>query len=88
MRIPGGFYINIHTRMYQVKDKTHPRRFRFDVTRPRRELRTTGPSRQAMRTAETRKKLLAAAARIFARDGFEAARLEEIAFSAGYTRGA
>jgi AcrR family transcriptional regulator len=41
-----------------------------------------------MRTAETRKKLLAAAARIFARDGFEAARLEEIAFSAGYTRGA
>lgn len=41
-----------------------------------------------MRTAATRKRLLAAAARIFARDGFEAARLEDIAFSAGYTRGA
>src|ERR1700681_890490 len=45
-------------------------------------------SRQAERTQTTRRKLLAAAERIFARDGFEAARLEDIAFAAGYTRGA
>ena len=45
-------------------------------------------SRQAERTAATRQKLLAAAERIFARDGFEAARLEDIAAGAGYTRGA
>jgi AcrR family transcriptional regulator len=45
-------------------------------------------SRQAERTETTRRKLLAAAERIFARDGFEAARLEDIAAGAGYTRGA
>src|SRR5260370_39615254 len=45
-------------------------------------------SRQAERTEATRRKLLAAAERIFARDGFEAARLEDIAAGAGYTRGA
>lgn len=45
-------------------------------------------SRQQARTAATREKLLAAAARIFAREGFEAARLEDIAAAAGYTRGA
>src|SRR5258705_1896821 len=45
-------------------------------------------SRQAERTEATCRKLLAAAERIFARDGFEAARLEDIAAGAGYTRGA
>lgn len=45
-------------------------------------------SRQQIRTAATRRKLLAAAEKIFARDGFEAARLAEIAGLAGYTRGA
>jgi AcrR family transcriptional regulator len=45
-------------------------------------------SRQKVRTAATRRKLLAAAEKIFARDGFEAARLAEIAALAGYTRGA
>jgi AcrR family transcriptional regulator len=45
-------------------------------------------SRQSARTETTRRKLLAAAERIFARDGFEAARLEDIAAGAGYTRGA
>src|SRR6202040_4226360 len=45
-------------------------------------------TRQAARTEATRRKLLAAAERIFARDGFEAARLEDIAAGAGYTRGA
>jgi AcrR family transcriptional regulator len=44
--------------------------------------------RQAERTRATRRKLLDAAKRIFAQDGFEAARLEDIAAGAGYTRGA
>src|ERR1017187_9882949 len=45
-------------------------------------------TRQADRTRATRRKLLDAAERIFAKDGFEAARLEDIAAGAGYTRGA
>jgi AcrR family transcriptional regulator len=46
------------------------------------------PSRQQARTEMTRRKLLLAAEKVFARDGFEAARLEDIAGLAGYTRGA
>lgn len=45
-------------------------------------------SKQQARTEATRKKLLQAAAQIFAQEGFEAARLEDIAARAGYTRGA
>ncbi|HEX4002116.1 MAG TPA: TetR/AcrR family transcriptional regulator [Candidatus Acidoferrales bacterium] len=45
-------------------------------------------STQEARTAATRQRLLAAAETVFARDGFEAARLEDIAALAGYTRGA
>ena len=45
-------------------------------------------TRQAERTLATRRKLLDAAKRIFAQNGFEAARLEDIAIGAGYTRGA
>lgn len=45
-------------------------------------------SRQHARTEATRRKLLAAAEKVFARDGFEAARLEDIASAAGDTRGA
>src|SRR5271155_4554062 len=45
-------------------------------------------SRQQARRDVTRRKLLLAAGKIFARDGFEAARLEDIASLAGYTRGA
>jgi AcrR family transcriptional regulator len=48
----------------------------------------TSASRQQARTDATRRKLLLAAEQIFARDGFEAARLEDIANLAGYTRGA
>lgn len=65
--------------MYQVKTRTRQPRYSTEAS-PR-------PT-QADRTAATRKKLISAAARIFARDGFEAARLEEIAVAAGYTRGA
>ena len=44
------------------------------------------PSARALGT--TRARLIRAAEKIFARDGFEAAKLEEIAAEAGYTRGA
>ena len=45
-------------------------------------------NKHQQRTAATRRKLLAAALRVFARDGFEAARIEDIAAEAGHTRGA
>ena len=46
------------------------------------------PSRHQERTEVTRNRFLHSAEKIFARDGFEAAKLEEIAVVAGYTRGA
>ena len=46
------------------------------------------PSRQAQRSALTRTALLQSAEQIFARDGFEASRIEDIAKSAGRSRGA
>ena len=45
-------------------------------------------SRHRERSEATRSRLIRAAEKIFARDGFEAAKLEEIAAEAGYTRGA
>lgn len=45
-------------------------------------------SRQRERTEATRARLIQSAEKIFARDGFEVAKLEEIAADAGYTRGA
>jgi AcrR family transcriptional regulator len=56
--------------------------------RVRGALARRGRTRQTDRTQSTRRKLLDAAKRIFAKDGFEAARLEDIAAGAGYTRGA
>jgi AcrR family transcriptional regulator len=51
-----------------------------------------GPSAMSARRQEktevTRARLIQSAEKIFARDGFEAAKLEEIAADAGYTRGA
>ena len=46
------------------------------------------PNKHQQRTAATRRALLDAARRIFARDGFEACRIEDIAAAAGHTRGA
>jgi AcrR family transcriptional regulator len=57
-------------------------------SRGRASLAARSRKRQAERTGATRRKLLDAAKRIFAQDGFEAARLEDIAAGAGYTRGA
>jgi AcrR family transcriptional regulator len=45
-------------------------------------------SRQAERSAATRTALLRAAEQVFARDGFDAARIEDIALAAGRSRGA
>jgi AcrR family transcriptional regulator len=45
-------------------------------------------SRHQERSEATRARLIRAAEKIFARDGFEAAKLEEIAAEAGHTRGA
>lgn len=56
--------------------------------RPSDSLPAAPASRQQVRTAITQRKLLAAAEKLFARDGFEAARLADIAALAGYTRGA
>jgi AcrR family transcriptional regulator len=53
-----------------------------------RAKKAPAPSRQQARTDATRRKLLLAAEQTFARDGYEAARLEDIAAQAGYTRGA
>jgi AcrR family transcriptional regulator len=55
---------------------------------PARTKNAPAASRQQARTAATRRKLLLAAEQIFVRDGYEAARLEDIAAQAGYTRGA
>jgi AcrR family transcriptional regulator len=45
-------------------------------------------NKHQQKTEATRRKLLEAALLVFARDGFEAARIEDIASQSGYTRGA
>jgi AcrR family transcriptional regulator len=69
--------------MRQFSISARGKRTRGHVT-----LDTGSHTRQSDRTRSTRRKLLDAAKRIFAKDGFEAARLEDIAAGAGYTRGA
>ncbi len=46
------------------------------------------PNKHQLRTEATNRALLDAARRIFARDGFEACRIEDVAAAAGFTRGA
>ena len=46
------------------------------------------PNKHQLKTEEMRNKLLKSARKVFAQDGFEAARLEDIASDAGHTRGA
>jgi AcrR family transcriptional regulator len=45
-------------------------------------------NKHQQKTEATRRKLLASARRVFAKTGFEAARIEDIAADAGHTRGA
>ena len=49
---------------------------------------TREQTKHQQRTEATQRALLAAAKRIFARDGFEASRIEDIAGATGHTRGA
>src|SRR5215469_12238552 len=58
------------------------------MTVPRQKKGLISTSRHQEKTDLTRARFLRAAEKIFARDGFEAAKLEEIAADAGYTRGA
>jgi len=61
------------------------------ITKPKARARISNSvsrSRQQDRAISTRRALMEAARRIFARDGFEMARLEDIAAAAGKTRGA
>ena len=48
----------------------------------------TPRTKHELRTAATRQALLDAARRVFTRDGFEAARIEDVAAATGHTRGA
>jgi len=52
------------------------------------DLKNASPSQQAMKSERTRTELLRAAEVVFARDGFEASRIEDIAAEAGRSRGA
>jgi len=52
------------------------------------DLKNASPSQQAMKSERTRTDLLRAAEVVFARDGFEASRIEDIAAEAGRSRGA
>ena len=54
----------------------------------RRAIVPKPPNKHRERTEETRRVLLKSARLIFAREGFEACRIEDIAAAAGYTRGA
>jgi AcrR family transcriptional regulator len=45
-------------------------------------------NKHQLRTEATKRKLLKSARRVFARDGFEASRIDDIASDAGFTRGA
>ena len=58
------------------------------MTISRQKKGPTAISRHQEKTDITRARFLQAAEKIFARDGFDAAKLEEIAADAGYTRGA
>jgi len=74
--------------MRTAKMRQMPISARSRKGRARGTLAARTRTRQEERTRATRRKLLDAAKRIFAKDGFEAARLEDIAAGAGYTRGA
>src|SRR5450631_435436 len=58
------------------------------MTARRKTSRPAALSRHQERTGITRARLIQSAEKVFARDGFEVAKLEEIAKDAGYTRGA
>src|SRR5690242_4347804 len=81
---------NIHSCMYPVKQAggSRPRMKTAPAPKSMYAPKSARISKQKARTEATRGRLLEAAERVFVRDGFEAARLEDIAAGAGYTRGA
>ena len=78
-----------------MSDLPAPRPGKATHASPRPVVRTRSVRKSAeslnkhqLRTEETRRRLLNAAAKVFSKVGFEAARLEDIAKEAGHTRGA
>jgi AcrR family transcriptional regulator len=69
-----------------VTSDTPPPQRRASAARPRAA--ASPVSKHKQRTTATRRALLQSARRIFARDGFEASRIQDIAAAAGHTRGA
>src|SRR5579862_7290710 len=67
----------MHTCMYIMRSDMG-----VAATKPREQ------TKHQQRTEATRRALLEAALRIFARDGFQASRIEDIAGATGHTRGA
>ena len=58
------------------------------ASKKRSLIQSSAPAKKQDRAILTRRQLTVAARRIFARDGFENARVEDIAAAAGKTRGA
>jgi AcrR family transcriptional regulator len=58
------------------------------ISDPSRALPRLGANKHQQKTEATRLKLLRSGRRVFAREGFEAARIEDIAAETGHTRGA
>jgi AcrR family transcriptional regulator len=71
-----------------MNENSNPRSEARPPQKPNKHAKPARRLRQGERTQATRTALLASAERIFARDGFEAARIEDIALDAGRTRGA
>jgi AcrR family transcriptional regulator len=71
-----------------MNKNSNPRPETRPLQKPNKDAKLARRLRQVERTEATRAALLASAERIFARDGFEAARIEDIALDAGRTRGA
>lgn len=73
--------------MYIILSKMNRKAARESISEPLVS-EVTPLNKHQRRTEATRRKLIKSARRVFARDGFEAARIEDIASDAGHTRGA
>src|ERR1700749_1355743 len=87
----GGKYTRVYIMLRARGTIQKMSRLNQTPHRERAQGRTAGavsPSHQALKSERTRAELLRAAEVIFARDGFEASRIEDIAAEAGRSRGA
>jgi AcrR family transcriptional regulator len=71
-----------------IQKMSRPKMHVMDGNEPADQTSYAGLSPQALKSERTRAELLRAAEMIFARDGFEASRIEDIAAEAGRSRGA